>query len=249
MMETYRTSDNGGVAYIVEIDFPSLLVYTTKHNGHYWVKDTLIRQYSRCAYFVGQSFENEVTAFNRTYGPSYNGNSILVRLSDNRYVYIGRTIIEFTTFGRIVEYHSPVDWCLCPAPYAIDDLGNTYLITEDVIIRDVPSGVHPYTHYYELSQITTDMGSVPPRPPKKTFERIQHWFINGREATMTYRPHPKAEYDRLTAGYEGRMSISKKNGTRTRIRLTRNGYVRLMNRFECANNIRVLDGKTLHKPE
>lgn len=47
--------------------------------------------------FIGQSIKNQMTEYSECYGLHYDGNSILLQVENNKYVYIGDSIFEFTT--------------------------------------------------------------------------------------------------------------------------------------------------------
>lgn len=89
--------------------------------------------------------------------PNYGhpGNSILLQLSDKKYVYIGEKIKTFTTVNKIVEYSSEIGNSSVPYPYAVDVRGRHYLIIEDVIVNKLPQcNKDPYQYYYEHILIT-----------------------------------------------------------------------------------------------
>jgi len=61
--------------------------------------------------------------------PAFPGNSILLRIGNVRYVYIGETIYEFSTDERITKYHSPVGNNDVPYPTA-DGPTKTYFMLD-----------------------------------------------------------------------------------------------------------------------
>jgi len=61
--------------------------------------------------------------------PTFPGNSILLRIGNVRYVYIGETIYEFSTDERITKYHSPVGNNDVPYPTA-DGPTKTYFMLD-----------------------------------------------------------------------------------------------------------------------
>lgn len=67
--------------------------------------------------------------------PENLGNSILLHIEDNSYLYIGATIYFFTSKSEILEYYSPVGNSCVPYPYGIDINGNYYLMKEEVVIN------------------------------------------------------------------------------------------------------------------
>ena len=71
-----------------------------------------------------------MTKFSGGYGKFFDGNSILLKLSKNKYVYIGSVIYSFTSYNEITTFISPVGNSDVPYPYAIDEKNNYYLLLE-----------------------------------------------------------------------------------------------------------------------
>ena len=79
------------------------------------------------------------------------GNSILVKLSKNKYVFIGSVISEFNTKEEIQEYYSEVGNSSVSYPYAIGKK-YTYLMIEPVKMLNSKINFkkeQPYDKYYE----------------------------------------------------------------------------------------------------
>lgn len=87
----------------------------------------------------------------KMYNQSFDGNSILLKLKNNEYIYIGDKIFKFKPEAEITKYLSPVGNSDVPYPYAKDKEGNYYLMIEDAIISGVPRGEEPYDIYYGFS--------------------------------------------------------------------------------------------------
>lgn len=77
------------------------------------------------------------------------GNTMLLRFSDNRYVFIGRDIYTFSTDALIYEYHSPIGNNDVPYPYAIDTAGKYYLMLYQVVLPDAGLLESPYDSYWQ----------------------------------------------------------------------------------------------------
>ena len=77
------------------------------------------------------------------------GNSILVHVNDNKYIYIGSIIIEFEIDDDIIiSYFSPIGNNDVPYPYA-RGIHNTYLMLDEIIIpNDDIIMDDPYHQYY-----------------------------------------------------------------------------------------------------
>lgn len=97
-----------------------------------------------------------------THGPEFDGNSILIKLDNtqknmygenvNKYVFVGWKIYEFTVYGgSIVKYVSEVGNSDVPYAYAVNSRGEIYLMTDEVVLRNVPEEFKndPYRYYYD----------------------------------------------------------------------------------------------------
>lgn len=74
------------------------------------------------------------------------GNTILIKLNLNTYVYIGSTIEQFVTKDEIISYTSPIDNSDVPYPYATGT-EFTYLLAERVHIPNKTLN-DPYAVHY-----------------------------------------------------------------------------------------------------
>ena len=163
---SYEIHDNGGRPFRVAI-------METRNDNGYKVNvynnnistGSPILSFLTREIFIGESFLNDMTEFSGGYGPNFYGNTILLRLNENNYVYIGSCIYSFTARHPINFYISPVGNNDVPYPVAMDTNDNYYLLIENVIIDNPVSesgerlisfeGVNPvynpdeiYTIYY-----------------------------------------------------------------------------------------------------
>ncbi len=86
------------------------------------------------------------------------GNSILVHIEDDKYVFIGDHIIEFRTSDKINEFHGIVGNSDVIYAFAIGD-ENTYLFTEDKYIPNnvLPKDTDPYVTYFKHDSLAKKM--------------------------------------------------------------------------------------------
>lgn len=89
--------------------------------------------------FVGKSRKTKFTIESGAYGPEYDGNSILLQISQNQYIYIGPCgvwcgIIKFRSSEQIIKFESPVGNSNVPFSYAITETGKYFLLSEGVIL-------------------------------------------------------------------------------------------------------------------
>ena len=181
-----------------------------------------------------------MTEFEAGYGPEFDGNSILLHMFQKRYVFIGASIFTFQALHSVVEFNSPVGNNDVPYPHAIDEKGYVYLMIENIVLaptkelkKYMEDKKHdPYFYYYDNALMTIDHGMIPPKHPVSNTEDIKEFYIGNNQYTMTYSPHPSAEYKRLMkfdGAEEHGIYIIKNDGTK--VHLTQHMYVDLMTRF------------------
>lgn len=127
----YNTEFNGGTAFVVENTGDKLLIF---HPASKQLLLTLPFQ----QLFVGQD---------KNYGMT--GNSLLAKVSNNRFVFVGKEVYEFETLpgDTILSFSSPVGNSGVPYPFAI---GNThvYLLAEKVAVQK---------NFFDLKDTTFDV--------------------------------------------------------------------------------------------
>lgn len=134
----YLTHNNGGRPYLVSIDrdrftvhaIPSRTHYildkdVSRHDGrnHWMYIDPIIPRTKYIKIWIGRSPKNKMTKFSGGFGRLFNGNSILIQISDTKYMFVGQEIFEFHTKYPIVSFLSPVGNNDVPYPFAIDQAG------------------------------------------------------------------------------------------------------------------------------
>lgn len=73
--------------------------------------------------------------------------SILIKINDSEYLFVGSTLKKFKTLDPINSFYSPIENNDCFYSYAIDSKNRYYLLIEDVILTKY-NGNDPYTYYY-----------------------------------------------------------------------------------------------------
>ena len=92
--------------------------------------------------------------FSKGYGKKFDGNTILLHIDSNKYVYIGDNIFEFKIDDIINEYYSPVGNNDVPYPIALGSnniyfiIDKTYVSNEKVINLDKKNKIDAYSYYY-----------------------------------------------------------------------------------------------------
>jgi len=219
--QEYYTHSNGSRPYKVEIINNSLVrVYKS---------DICILNLNPQQIFIGKSEKNIMTEYSGGYGNEFVGNTILVKMNDTTYIYIGCKIMSFTVNNPIVSYHSPVGNNDVPYPYAIDSENNYYLMTEDVVLQKFLSDNNdPYEYYYHARLITEDRG-IGRKPLFQNNFNIMKFYIGKELYTMQYSPSPSNEFDRYTKELGNNVYIRDKNNVKHNV--TKQQYIEIMEDF------------------
>jgi hypothetical protein len=89
--------------------------------------------------FIGKSRKNKFTVGSGAYGPEFDGNTILLQISQIQYIYIGPCgswcgIIKFRSSEQITRFESPVGNSNVPHAYAITETGKYIIFSEGIIL-------------------------------------------------------------------------------------------------------------------
>jgi hypothetical protein len=185
--------------------------------------------------FVGKSEKNKMTEYSGGYGASFDGNTILLKMNDTTYFYIGGKMFSFTVNNPIISYYSPVGNNDVPYPYAIDSKNNYYLMIEDVILNNTKELINflinnndPYEYYYQATLITEDRG-IGTKPLFQNNSNIIRFYIGKELYTMKYSPLPSNEFDRFTKELGNNVYIRDKNNVKHNI--SKQQYIEIMEEF------------------
>ena len=153
----YLTHDNGGRPFCVYVDESQNEVHIYKssnsNNKDYVVH---IGSYKFFQIFIGLSPLNKMTEFSGGNGPDFDGNSILLKIDDLKYMFIGEKIYTFKTLNNITVFESPVGNSDVPYPYAIDSEENYYFLlgvsknSGILKIADISKRNDPYNYFYYM---------------------------------------------------------------------------------------------------
>ncbi len=115
-----------------------------------WMYINLIKSYKPLKIFIGKSPINKMTKFSKGYGPKFDGNTILLYLGNDNYIFIGSEIKLFKNKSKIEKYISPIGNNDVPYPYAIDENNDYFLMIENKVIKNIPKKYKndPYDFYY-----------------------------------------------------------------------------------------------------
>jgi len=144
----YFTHNNGGRPYLVYVGKSHVYIYMRDDKKYYidwdnysdddkknaWMYIKLVGKYKPTRVFIGKSPLNEMTGFSGGYGKRFDGNSILLKIAKNRYVFIGAYVYEFSTNNdNIIAYWSPVGNNDVPYPFAYGEK-NIYFMLDDTYV-------------------------------------------------------------------------------------------------------------------
>jgi len=161
---TYKTLDNGGYPF-------KCIIYENNtvnvHKGNYLEEEGDVSYEKEVTYkfdakdvFIGKSPLNKMTKFSGGHGDEWDGNSILLDMGDNEYIFIGDKIFSFDAKAKITDFVSPVGNSAVPYPYATDELKNYYLIVYDEVVLHsavIAEKMKLYDNPYDLSDDKKDL--------------------------------------------------------------------------------------------
>ena len=121
--KTYFIHDNGGIPFIVYVSGNNVRIFSNQIDKFYidrnlldanykknkWSYVKLIATYNAQKVFIGRSQKSK-----------FDGNTILLQMTKEKYIIIANTISQFITKTQIIKYMSPIENNDVPYPYAID---------------------------------------------------------------------------------------------------------------------------------
>ena len=164
-MKSYQTHWNYARPFLVTVIDNYISVYTeesyNKIIGSTYSEQPFLT-FNVSKIFIGKSPLNTMTNFSGGYGVKFDGNSILLELSEHKYVYIGNIVYSFETDEELISYVSPVGNNDVPYPYAVGQSGKFYLMIENVILEPMvfEKGEDPYKFYYTASKFLQEIDCI-----------------------------------------------------------------------------------------
>ena len=119
----YKTHDNQGRPFLVCVGKKEVQIFRTRD-------DVLIKSYPYKKVYIGKSPLTPMTKTTGGHGKDFVGNSILVHIMKNRYVFIGERVYEFTMQDSVVRFFSPVGNNDVPYPLLLGEK-NVYFLLEN----------------------------------------------------------------------------------------------------------------------
>ena len=148
--KTYFTHFNGNKPYLVYIKNKNVAIYNVpenimqnksmyNQNNCKWMYINLVKKYKVKNVFIGKSPVISMTYSSSGYGKYFDGNTILLQLKNNNYIYIEQNIQKIKINDKIKKYYSFVGYNDVAYPMAIGE--------KNVYFFNYPHGYLPLTEF------------------------------------------------------------------------------------------------------
>jgi len=253
-VDTYFTHDNGGRPFRVEIrDEKEVALFqrdqvASRDTDENIYESDPSRVWSNVAkVWVGKSPITPMTSYSGGHGPRFDGNSLLLELTSGDCVFVGEAVKQFRPQAPIVKYVSEVGNNDVPYPLAVDQDGRRYLMTENVILTQIPPDTEDsYRWYYDRCSMTPELSviregeeklsSTETERPIWTRTDVLRFFVGPETYNLTYTPYPRENFAFLIqCGQEeseqGQLYVVTQHTYPDRTELDEAAYVSLMEDF------------------
>jgi hypothetical protein len=160
--KTYFTQFNSSLPYLVYIKNKDVIIYNIPENTEIdkssydrndikWMYINLVKKYKANEVFIGKSPLIEMTNYSNGYGSKFDGNTILLSLNNNNYIYIGKNIEKCKINDKIQKYYSFVGNNDVPYPVAIGK--------KNIYFFDYPEGYLPIKEFPKIKS-NKDLQSI-----------------------------------------------------------------------------------------
>jgi hypothetical protein len=146
----YDIIDNGATPFRVKVSALMAFIFSTHRSDatpDYYYSDKEIISIPYLKVFIG---DNDLK--NKNYAPKdrHPGNSILIKTSPNKYIYVGSEIYSFTTDDKIIAYYSPLGNSQVPYPYALGEKYAYFMLDKMAVpIEQIDTKKDGYSQFYE----------------------------------------------------------------------------------------------------
>lgn len=117
-LERYYVHYNGGLPFRIDVNYETNIVSVGTLEYYNMDKD---HEYGEFIYEHWRNFHNPLKIFygdDNSEGKCETTNTLLLQMSETKYIFIGQKIFEFEFPEQILEYHSPTYVFDVPYPYA-----------------------------------------------------------------------------------------------------------------------------------
>jgi hypothetical protein len=140
-VKTYNIIDNGSKPFVVDV-YPSHIeiykqILKNIDGKEQYERDRKIKDTTYKKIFIGDN-NLKITEGVAPKG-MYPGNSILVQINNEEYIYIGHEIYSFNIHegDKILRYYSPVGNSAVPYPYAIGEKYTYFMLDRQTVPNDI----------------------------------------------------------------------------------------------------------------
>jgi hypothetical protein len=161
----YYIHDNGGRPFEVIVKNKDVHIYKQDSNRNIWNNSKitypfLVNNYKIINIWIGKSKgKYNFTDHLPIHDKMFVGNSILLQININRYVYIGSEIFEMTLNDQVIDYYSPVGNNDVPYPSILTKTKIYFLLTKKYALRNqFTNDINWMYAYDQLAGIFTRKG-------------------------------------------------------------------------------------------
>jgi hypothetical protein len=231
----YKILNNGGYSFKVKTEDDKVLIY------NYSTNELVYTAHHVKKVFMGNSPLCKMTEYSGGFGEEYDGNSVILHMDHDTYIYVGSSIFSFVSYNKIKKYVSPVGNSAVPYPYAIDKYNYYYLMLEDIVMK-IPTQYKddPYDYYYSICEIDKMDDNI-----QKAYINNKEWIEEngGNRVILRYAQFAEKDYERLENMFTDDLDfgIIYKDGTN--MKFTKESYVEFMEDYAAENEIMRLTDK------
>ena len=216
--KVYFTHDNGGRPFMVVVNGNNVNIYTYPKdidlNHKLEMRDytVYVKSYNNVKQiFIGKSIPGDdmhASAFKSFLYPSKAakaglGNSILLNLSGNKYVFIGESVYEFDTPDHIKEFYSMIGNNDVPYPVAVGEKNVYFIIEKTYLSRNYFEGF-PKKYSWGLDSYARLWGQGPFMPNLSKNASWKQRFDAQQKASLTkfIKKFPKVKIIHKRPGWD-----------------------------------------------
>jgi len=185
--DSYMIHDNGNQPFKVQLSGPTVTVFKAKPMGGdlAWATyDQQILKVKAAAVYIGECPDDPAMRISLC-SKFDKGNSILLHLAGDRYMFIGSTIYEFTMEDTVTAYYSAIGPNDVPYPVLVGSENVYFMLDKKYVPRSVFVGpmtagewADAYSYYYGYKNPKTCVAVENKRPtmkgrPMKSVKQVQ----------------------------------------------------------------------------
>jgi len=138
----YIKNDEVYIYYIPENVYIDDSLYSNNQEDNKWMYIKLFEKFTAEKIFIGESPKSYTNQ-------QYDGNTLLLKMKNNSYIYINLCIQKIKYNTEIIDYISPIAGSDIPCPYALDKNNNIIMINQEVILEGMKNVNDPNLYLQE----------------------------------------------------------------------------------------------------